>query len=184
MADHSALESISLADLVKGDKATWDAFVPPAAAVMRALIRRTLRTSGREEETSDVLQEAFIRICQNDFHALKRYDPKRAKLSTWIGLIAIGAALDHVRRKKLETVDLEQAPEEAFATNDKMPEASKLTIPENLLSPRQALILKLIYEDDWEVSEVASHLQIEEQTVRSMRHKALEKLRKYMKQEA
>ena len=52
----------------------------------------------------------------------------------------------------------------------------KVRLPEGLLSPRQKLILGLLYERDMEVAEIAAHLGIDPQTVRSTHHKAMLKL--------
>ena len=55
--------------------------------------------------------------------------------------------------------------------------AEKVQIPAGLLSPRQELILSLLYDQDMDVAEAAAFLKVEAQTVRSMHHKALTKLR-------
>ena len=52
-------------------------------------------------------------------------------------------------------------------------------IPQKLLSPKQKLILRMIYEDGMPVAEVAESLAIDPQTVRSQRHKALSRLREH-----
>ena len=52
-----------------------------------------------------------------------------------------------------------------------------LKIPDGLLSPRQALVLELLYQRDLDPAEAADLLSVDPQTVRSMHHKALTKLR-------
>ncbi|MCI0459259.1 MAG: hypothetical protein L0Z62_20105, partial [Gemmataceae bacterium] len=61
-------------------------------------------------------------------------------------------------------------------------EESRLALPPALLTARQSLILKLLYEDDLDVNEVAELLNIEPQSVRSQRHKALVQLREHLRQ--
>ena len=63
----------------------------------------------------------------------------------------------------------------------KTPEQVK--IPPGLLSERQALVLRLLYDRDMDAAEVAAMLGIDSQTVRSTHHKALVKLRKYFADE-
>jgi RNA polymerase sigma factor (sigma-70 family) len=53
----------------------------------------------------------------------------------------------------------------------------RLTYPPELLSPRQREILALLYDRDMDVAEIAAKLAIDAQTVRSMHHKAMVKLR-------
>lgn len=50
----------------------------------------------------ELAQEVFLKVFRN----LDTYDPRR-KLSSWIFKIAHNATLDHLRKKRLETVPLE-----------------------------------------------------------------------------
>jgi RNA polymerase sigma-70 factor (ECF subfamily) len=74
-------------------------------------------------------------------------------------------------------VPLDSVPEEVYRVEPKTPESVK--IPPGLLSERQALVLRLLYDRDMDAAEVAGLLGIDSQTVRSTHHKALVKLRKY-----
>jgi RNA polymerase sigma-70 factor (ECF subfamily) len=57
------------------------------------------------------------------------------------------------------------------------PPVRALELPPDLLPARQALILKMLFEQDLPVEDVAKLLRIEAQTVRSLKHKALTRLR-------
>lgn len=181
----SAIKPPEPSDLVKllaGDPQAWNDFVPYAAAIMRAVIRRVLATAQRAEETPDVLQDAFTRLVRDHFALLRRFDPQRASLSTWLGVVATSAARDFLRRRVPRTVELSEAPAQLLATRDPVREESRLALPPALLTARQSLILKLLYEDDLDVNEVAELLNIEPQSVRSQRHKALVQLREHLRQ--
>jgi len=173
---HVRLDGIDVAVLCRGDKQAWDAFVPPAVALVKAVAWRVLSASGHEHETADVTQEVFVRLSSNSFKLLREFDPQRAKLSTWLGVITSAAAVDCLRRKRRGDVPLDEVGEELLGTTD-APALQQLKLPTDILSPRQALILSLIYEKDMTPDEVAQVLRIEVQTVRSMRHKAFIKLR-------
>jgi RNA polymerase sigma-70 factor (ECF subfamily) len=71
---------------------------------------------------------------------------------------------------------IEDAPEAALAVPPVEP-VEKLAYPADLLSPRQSEILTMIYDRDMDVAEIATTLRIDAQTVRSMHHKAMLKLR-------
>ena len=86
-------------------------------------------------------------------------------------------------QKRGHTVPLEDAPAEAMAIAPHLP-PEKLKIPDGLLSPRQALVVNLIFDHDMDVAEVAETLGIDRQTVRSTQHKALVKLRAHFADEA
>ncbi len=172
----AARESAEWAALLRGDKAAWDRFVPRAAPVIRAVARRVLEPAGRLGDLPDVVQDSFVSLCRDDFNLLKRFDPAQATLNTYLGVIAGRRALDHLRRSGKPGVELEQAPEASLAV-EAGAAPGPLKLPDDLLTPRQALILRLIYERDMDVDEVARALGIAAQSVRSLRHKALERLR-------
>jgi len=176
----SKFDPSDLAALLTGERRAWERFVPYAAPIMRGVIRRILLPSARTEDTGDCLQEAFLKLCRNDFALLRRYDATRATLSTWLGVIASSTALDGLRRTPPPALPLDASTEPAD-TSAAEPGTGRLDLPPDLLSPRQTLILKLIYEDGLDVAEVARALGIEAQTVRSLRHKALNRLREHLR---
>jgi len=166
--------------LLRGDKAAWDRFVIQAAPVVRSVARRVLEPARRNADLPDVVQDTFVALCRDDFNLLKRFDPAQASLSTYLGVIASRRALDWLRRHQHPQTDLEQVPEDtlAFTPPDlNHPPDLPLSLPRDLLTPRQTLILRLLYERDMDVAEIALRLGIAAQSVRSMHHKALERLR-------
>ena len=173
--DGAASLAAELERLIAGDKGTWEAFVQRYARVIFAAVQRRLVPAGRAHEVDDVTQDVFVKICNRDFKLLRSYDPKRAKLSTWLTVIATSAAIDHLRRNSTPTSDIEALPEAALAVEPKLPEPIK--IPPQLLSPRQALVMTLIYDKELEVADAARVMGVTPHTVRSMHHKALVKLR-------
>lgn len=170
-----------LAALLDGEKAAWDRFVARHAAVIFAAVRRRLVPAGRTADAEDVVQDVFVKLCQNDFRLLRSYDASRAKITTWLTVVANSAAIDHLRRLRRRTEDIEAQPEAVLAVDPVEPERVK--IPDGLLSPRQALVLELLYRRDMTPAEAAEVIGIDPQTVRSMHHKALVKLRGHFQAE-
>lgn len=168
---------IDLKALVGGDKRSWDAFCVRYAPAINSAVRRAFGT-GRptQDDLLDAGQEVFLKLCRADYKLLREFDPKRAKLSTWIGIIAYSTAVDWLRRKR-PTANIDDVPESALAVE--AVEKEHLQIPDGLLSERQALVLKLIYDREMDVPEIAELLKIEAQTVRSTHHKALTRLREH-----
>ncbi len=167
--------------LVAGEKAVWDRFVARFAPVIYAAVHRRLGPAGRTQDADDVAQDVFVRLCSRDFRLLRNYDAARARLSTWLTVIATSTAIDHLRRQKGHTRDLDSVPEEVLAVEPKEP--TRLVIPPDLLSPRQAVVLEMLYQRDMDVAEVADVLAVEPQTVRSTHHKALVRLRAHFREE-
>ena len=149
---------------------------------MRATVWRILSRYGRTDECADVLQEVFVRLVRDNFRLLRQYDPERAKLTTWLGVIANSCAIDWLRKSPAHE-PLENVAEHHLAAAETTDYDSPLMLPPELLPARQMLILKLLYEDDMDVAEVAKQLHIEAQTVRSLRHKAISRLRNWLKNE-
>ena len=73
-----------------------------------------------KEEVSDVSQEVFIRI----YKALSRYNPE-FKFSTWAVRITTNLCLDIHRKKKLDSVPIEEVGDVSSGNND-TPEAKYL----------------------------------------------------------
>jgi RNA polymerase sigma factor (sigma-70 family) len=164
-----------LAALVRGDKPAWDGFVRRYARLVLAAVRDVARETA---EAEDLAQEVFVRLCKDDFRLLKTYDETRASLSTWLTIVARSTARDAVRRRRLAAVALDDAPEAELAVPPVEP-VEKLRYPPDLLSPRQKEVLTLMYEREMDVAEIAATLGVDAQTVRSMHHKAMLKLRAF-----
>jgi RNA polymerase sigma-70 factor (ECF subfamily) len=179
----SDLSQIDLAALALGKKRTWDAFVAASAPLINAVLRRSLSSFGLgDDDVLDAAQDVYVRLCANDFRLLKTYDPSRAGLSTWLAVVSRSAAVDYARRRRQATTPIDDVPESALAVEDRHVE--KLRIPEGLLTDRQTLILKYLYDEERDVTEIARLLKIDAQTVRSTHHKALLRLREHFREPA
>src|SRR6266851_1184573 len=162
-----------LTALIGGDKHAWDAFVRRYAALIMAAVRGVALDGG---EAEDLAQEVFVRLCKDEFRLLKTYDAARAGLTTWLTIVARSTARDAQRRRRVQGVPIEDVPEAALAVPAVQP-VDRLSYPADLLSPRQREILAMLYARDMDVAEIAAQLRIDAQTVRSMHHKAMVKLR-------
>ncbi|TMJ50931.1 MAG: sigma-70 family RNA polymerase sigma factor [Alphaproteobacteria bacterium] len=175
MAQEGELEA-----LARGEKGAWETFVRRYAGLVVAAVRGVARET---TEVEDLVQEVFLRLCRDDFRLLRTYDPARARLSTWITIVARSTARDALRRHRPVVVPIEAVPESRLAVDPVEP-ARRLKLPEALLSPRQREILTMLYDREMDVAEVATALGIDRQTVRSAHHKAMVKLRAHFKAEA
>lgn len=171
------LNQVDLRALAAGDKRTWDGFVVAATPLIVTVVRRTpVSYRMSEDDVLDATQDVFARLCAQDFRLLKTYDPARGAVSTWLAVIARSAALVYMRRRR-PSQSLDDTPESALSVEDRHVE--KLNIPAGLLTARQVLILRYLYDEERDVAEVAQLLKVDAQTIRSTRHKALERLRAY-----
>jgi RNA polymerase sigma-70 factor (ECF subfamily) len=166
-----------LAELFAGDRRSWDRFVRRYAALIVAAVRGVASMSG---DIEDLSQEVFVRLCKDNFRLLRTYDASRASLSTWITIVARSTARDALRRRRPDSVPIENVPE-VYLKVDAIEPTPRLKLPEALLSPRQREILGMLYDKEMDVAEIAAALGIDPQTVRSAHHKAMLKLRAHFK---
>src|SRR5277367_6217828 len=144
--------------LTRGEKGAWDAFVRRYSGLIMAAVRGVAQDGA---EAEDLAQEVFIRLCKDGFRLLKTYDATRAGLTTWLTIVARSTARDAQRRRQPQTTPYEAVPESALAVSPQMHERIKL--PDELLSPRQKLVLTMLYERDMDVTEVAKSLGVDPQ---------------------
>jgi len=167
-----------LARCLEGEPAARDGFVGRYAAIIYGAVERVIR-SRRPADPSlsieDIAQEVFLKLFRSDARLLRTYDAARASLSTWLTIVARSTALDLLRRKHPATVPFEPASHSPVVEPPRV--VDRVEIPRDLLSVRQELVMRLLYDREMQVSEAARLMGVAEQTVRSTRHKALNKLR-------
>ena len=168
---------IDLAGCVNGDEAAWQQFCDQTVRLVVASIRRVC-PSGQTPgglEVEDLIQAVYLKLLRHDYRLLRGFDPSKSSMSTWITLIARSVTIDALRKRNLDARPLNEdihAPESVHPSQVSAPD-----IPAGLLTPRQMLVLTLLYEDALEVSDAARVLDVKPQTIRSTKHKAIERLR-------
>ncbi|MBN2713823.1 MAG: sigma-70 family RNA polymerase sigma factor [Planctomycetes bacterium] len=166
---------------VTGDDEARNQFVEANKRIIYAAAAKltgSQNTSIPGQDLDDLVQDVFVRIFKNDSNLLKTFDPGRASLSTWLTIVTRSTVLSRFRKKQIPTVSYEPDLHEG-TMDETAEEESKPEFPEGLLSTRQKLIMTMLYEKEMDIAEIAENLGIEAQSVRSAKHKALEKLRKH-----
>jgi len=174
--------SLDITRLVRGEKEAWDFFVDRYAGVIYGAVRNVARTYGRgrsEDDVADIVQDVFMRLVKDDFRLLKSYRPAKASLITWLTIVARSVAIDFLKRRRLPCEPLDANVESTAPAP--VPAASGIELPPGLLSPREKLVLRLLFDEEWGTSEVAGLLGIAVQSVRNHKHRALKRLRKFLK---
>lgn len=97
-------EDFSLEALRKGDRAEFARLVERYSEL---IYRLALKMLGDPQDAEDVLQETFIKA----FRHLPNFDG-RSSLSTWLYRIATNEALMALRRRKVDTVSLDEPADE------------------------------------------------------------------------
>lgn len=174
-------ESTLIRLAANGDAAAWE---PLVLAHQQAVFRLAYLLLGDADDAEDIAQETFLRA----WKALKRFDSSRP-LRPW--LLSIAANLSRNRRRSVGRYVA--ALTRAFRDEPKaMPleeksaqhtEANDLWRAVQNLEARDQQIVYLRYFLDLSIAETAEVLQIAEGTVKSRLSRALEKLRKIIRQD-
>jgi RNA polymerase sigma-70 factor, ECF subfamily len=136
-------------------------------AASRELVRRyerpifslIFRMVRNRELAEDLAQETFIKA----LNALESYRPEY-KFSSWLFKIANNAAIDHLRKRELDTLSLEGSP---HADTPQLVEATALQIGEKVESALEAVEHK---ELGGEIERAIAKLRPEYRTCILLRH--------------
>jgi RNA polymerase sigma factor (sigma-70 family) len=181
--------NVDLPSCIAGSKRAWDDFVRASAPVIYAAVRRALRSRHIDAaQTSDRVQDVYVRLLREDCKLLRTFNPSRASLVTWLTLIARTVVHEHARRRTLSTLPIDGREPAAPADNPHAADApshestSPLSqFPLQLLSEQQRQVIEMLFQQGLSVEAAAARLGVEQQTIRSAKHKALTRLREALK---
>lgn len=166
------------AELIRRSQARdWEAFELLLGRYRAMLARTAYLTTRDHESVQDIVQEALVQVWRD----LPSYRPY-GSFKAWLVKILMNQARKHYRKKRVETVPLEEAlhvpgnpdgPEERTVQKD---EAQRLRQALEALSTdhREALILR--YYAELTVPEIAKALGCREGTVKSRLNRGLSRL--------
>ena len=154
-------------------------FERPVLTVIQRMVRD-------RELAEDLAQETFVKA----HRALARYDARR-KLASWLFKIAHNTAIDHLRRKQLDTVPLEassadgeeqweihEAPEDEGPERRLEQKQARGAVARALgqLKPRYREILLLRFQQGLAYHEIAEVMGLKMNTVKVQLHRARKQL--------
>ena len=121
-----------------------------------SLVYRMVRD---RELSEDLAQETFVKV----FNHLDSYNPKY-KFSSWIFKIASNLAIDHLRKKELNTVSLDGS---RHARTDDEIESSRISVASADENPEELLVAKELGN---EIEAAIGELRAEYRTAIVLRH--------------
>ena len=163
-----------------GSQAAYRTLVARYASAAVNVAARLVRDRAVAEELA---QDAFVRA----FARLDSYDPER-KFSAWFFRVLHNLAVDHLRRRRVETVSLDaltaegyQGPRDAGGPSpaDELERRSLAAALEDALGRlrteyREAVVLR--YQQGLTIEEIADVLELPEGTVKTFLHRARKEL--------
>jgi RNA polymerase sigma-70 factor (ECF subfamily) len=137
------------------------------------------------EDVNEIFSEVCFNLLRDDMKKLRAYDPNRgSKLGSWIGLISINTAYDHLRvtarqpvLDRIEgTVDREDATPSALDQLLDKERWSRLTGLASEFSAKDQRFMELYFGRGMAASEVAQAMNISVKTVYSKKNKIRNRL--------
>jgi len=153
------------------------------------LLRYLLMLTGHRETAEDLFQDTWVRVLEKGHHYSGRW-----KFETWLFAIARHLAIDLLRRRRPQSLDalLEPPQGEApmqlqdpdgstpFETAAHSEDARRMASLLCRLPPAYREVLVLRFQEDLELSEIASIVRTPLSTVKSRLYRGLEALREHL----
>jgi RNA polymerase sigma-70 factor (ECF subfamily) len=161
-----------IARCLDGDRPAFDLLVSRHYRGVYNVIYRMLPSS---DDAADVTQEAFLRA----YTRLDTFNLGRS-FPAWLRAIASNLCIDHLRRRRSQTVSLDQRLESGLEPADESPDASpenQLTVAEDSrrvlaavhqLPEKQKAVLVLRHIEGMKLNEIAEALRMPVGTVKTM----------------
>jgi RNA polymerase sigma-70 factor, ECF subfamily len=146
--------------------------------IAKVTARFALRMNG--DAVADIYATLLVQICSNDMAKLRAFDADRGKrLSSWIGLLAVNCAYDHLRAVRCEPRRASLDEVEEMGTESPQPD-EVLDMKERAELVREILrdfsekdreFVTLYFGEGLDVEQIAERMQISVKTVYSKKHK-------------
>lgn len=162
----------------KGDREALEGLIRLYYPYVAKFLIKTTRDAALAE---DLTQETFLKMIRG----IDRFDPGAgAGFGTWLIAIAHNCFVDHLRKNRLDTAELQ---EESLRDPQDMCDAvlTRLQVQElrealQKLPEEQGQVIRLKYEEAMTLAEIGEHFGIPAKTVKSRIHEGTVKLRKML----
>lgn len=185
MTEH---ESALIAGCVKGDKASWDAFVNQYSSLVYHTIRKTFTAYHAEPNSDlvdDLFQEFFLGIVRDDFKKLRQFrGDEGCSLASWLRVVTSRLTIDFLRKEKSLRVETfnELAAKEGDRSDSLIEEAQiqNLSKALNDLTSKERIFIDLYYRRNLDPEEIARFLRVSVNAVYTQHSRLKAKLRELL----
>jgi RNA polymerase sigma factor (sigma-70 family) len=165
--------------VLKGEQSAFGLIVDKYKNYVFTLV---LRFTQNREDAEEIAQDVFIKAYRSlaDFRG-------DSKFSTWLFTITRTTCLSFLRKKKLDTVSLDNERtglqvgirESGFSANgiEQKSKYAMLNQAINMLSPDDAQVLNLFYKGDQSLEEIGQIMSLDPNTVKVKLHRARQRLK-------
>jgi len=178
-----------ISSILKGDQSAFSLLVEKYQNYVFTLV---LRFTENREDAEEIAQDVFVKAYRSlaDFRG-------DSKFSTWLFTITRTTCLSFLRRKKLDTISLDnertglqlENKESGFSANgiEQKSRHAMLSRAISMLSPDDAQVLNLFYKGDQTLEEIGKIMRLDPNTVKvklhRARHRLKDKMEKYFSHE-
>lgn len=174
--------------MIAGEALAWRDFQAKYdRLIYRCITRVTARFSARlgTDDVKEIYATLLLQLLANDKHKLRTFDPQRGnRFSSWIGLLAINAAYDHLRSIRRDAHKAPLTEAESLGTDSPDPseiceQHEKARLVATMMadfSAKDRQFVELYFGEGLKPEEVAVRMQISVKTVYSKKHKIQSKL--------
>jgi len=182
--DTAQSEAALVSEMLVGKPRAWRAFhTRYRRLIYRCITRVTARFAAMigEDDLAEIYATLFVQLCANDMGKLRGFDAERGtRLSSWIGMLAVNCAYDHLRalRKEPERTPLEMdddvhvdeapQPDEVLDMKERAAHVDGIL---DELSEKDRELVALYFGEGLPVEQIAERMQISVKTVYSKKHK-------------
>ena len=179
-----------IAGCIKGDKASWEAFVKNYGKVVTNAVIKTFKSCYREDLFSDVVdvsQDVFKKLLERDYKALKDLR-KEESIEPWLCVIAHNKALDYIRKKGIQVSmplfeirepETEYHPQEELAMAKEVQDLLRDVLKG--VKPQERLIFTLFYVEGRGYKEISEIMDLPVNTVATKLFRTRNKMRERIK---
>jgi RNA polymerase sigma-70 factor, ECF subfamily len=181
--DSAEGEAALVRDMLAGDGHAWRAFhARYDRLIYRCITKVTARFAERMsgDDIAEIYGTLLVQILSNDMGKLRGFDAGRGKrLSSWIGLLAVNCAYDHLRALRSEPgrASLDEVAElgtEAPQPDEVLDLKERAALTREILrafSEKDREFVTLYFAEGLDVEQIAERMQISVKTVYSKKHK-------------
>jgi len=186
-----------LSKCFSGDRKASETLVRRFSDLVYRSVQHTLiakHVPFNRHDLEDLHNAVFLGLFEKKCKKLRQYQGRNGcSLASWIRMIAVRTALDHLRKKGVDSlvwqkkrIPLEELPElkaeevEIWANMEKAEQERLLQIGMQRLPPRDRLFIKLHFDQELSIAEIAETMQLSMANAYTIKHRAIHKLKSYV----
>lgn len=135
---------------------------------------------GDKEVAEEVFQESIIKIWKYG----KKFDPKKARLYTWMISITRNTCIDHLRKiqraPQIQSIDSNVSTAEGISGGDLAVDHIGLKRELEKLDEEERVIIELSYFQGFTQNEISKYLKVPLGTVKTRARRALKELKRLL----